>query len=318
MVDVSLILPCYNAEDYIDKCLKIILSDKLKSIEIIAINDGSKDNTIQILNSYKKKYKQLKIIDQENTGQAIARNRALDKAKGKYVMFVDVDDFLEKNAIYKMFTVAEKNNSDYVYCDYYKHYEHEDIVVSNYFSEDPKKNAILANYAPWGKLIRMDLIKETKFKFLEGKIFEDIAVMPITAAKSKNPYHIKEPLYYYNLANLNSTIRTPKYKKKYGDIFEVSDYIYTQYSNDNKLSKYNDEFEYIFLNGILRCNILLFAKYKEGLINISKLRKNVLQKFPKIQNNKYAKNEPARSRLITQLILHIPPKLLYIIKKIVN
>ena len=318
MVDVSVIIPCYNAEDYIDKCLSIILRDKLKNIEVILINDGSKDNTINILNKYKKKYKQIKVIDQENTGQAIARNRALSKAKGKYVMFVDIDDFLEENAIYKMFTTAEKNNSDYVYCDFYKHYENYDEIFRNNKTQDIKKNAILANYAPWGKLISRELIKEIGFKFLEGKIFEDIAVMPITAAKSKKPYYLAEPLYYYNLANVNSTIRTPKYKKKYEDIFEVSDYIYEQFTQDNNISKYKDEFEYIFLNGILRCNVLLFSKYKEGVVNIDKLRKNVLEKFPNIQKNKYAKEENLRTRLITQLTLHMPPKLLYIIKKIVN
>ncbi len=318
MIDVSVIIPCYNAEDYIDKCLNIILSDKLKNIEVILINDGSKDNTINKLNKYKKEYKQIKIIDQENAGQAIARNRALSKAKGKYIMFVDIDDFLEKDALYKMFTAAEKNKSDYVYCDFYKHYEKSDEVFRNNKIQDTKKNAILANYAPWGKLISRELIKEIDFKFLEGKIFEDIAVMPLTAAKSKKPYYLAEPLYYYNLANVNSTIRTPKYKKKYEDIFEVSDYIYEQFVHDNNIFKYKDEFEYIFLNGILRCNVLLFSKYKEGLINIGKLRKNVLKKFPNIQNNKYAKEENVKTRFITQLTLHLPPKLLYMIKKIVN
>ena len=117
---VSIIIPCYNSKKYIERCLNSILKDKLKEKEIILINDGSTDNTLEIIEEYSKKNKDIKIINQKNKGQSISRNNGLKEAKGKYIAFVDSDDWVEKDYFYKLYNFAEKNNSDYIYCDYYE------------------------------------------------------------------------------------------------------------------------------------------------------------------------------------------------------
>ena len=190
-MDISIIIPAYNAEPYIDKCLNTILNQTFKgNFEIIIVNDGSKDDTLKILNKYAKKYKKIKIIDQKNAGQAVARNNALKVALGKYIMFVDVDDYIDETMLDKMYSVAIKENADIVYCDYYEHYKDDDRIVHNYITEDEIKNAILANYAPWGKLYNLDFFKKSKLEFMKGKLFEDIAIVPVLAALSKKSIRV--------------------------------------------------------------------------------------------------------------------------------
>lgn len=312
---VSIIIPCYNAEKYIDKCLKSILKDKLEEKEIIIVNDGSIDNSLNILKKYSKKYNFIKIIDQKNSGQAIARNVALSKAKGEYIAFVDIDDYVEKNIFYKMYNFAKKNHYDYVYCDFYHHYENNDVIISNYHSDDINKNKVLVNFAPWGKLISRELIKKTNFKFLEGKIFEDIAIIPFLGANSENPGYINQPLYYYNLTN-QSTMRQKKYNPKYEDILYVSDYIYDLFRKNNLIEEFNDELKYIYLDSILKSGIINFSKYKESLKLIPILKKNVKSKFKNLLKNKYFLDEPLYRKFTVISTLFFPSKFLYFMKKV--
>ncbi len=315
MTTVSIIIPCYNASSYIDNCLTRILKDELENKEIILVNDGSKDNTLTILKKYQKKYKEITVIDQVNSGQAIARNKALKKATGKYIMFVDIDDYICDNAIKIMYDYAEENKCDYVFSDYYEHYKEMDKIISNYFNEDIKKNAIVANFAPWAKLIARDLIDKINFSFCEGKIFEDIAVIPHLAASSENPGYISKPLYYYNMANV-STTRDKVYQKKFEDIIFVSDYLYEKLKKDELLEKYEEEIKYIYLDGILKSGVLKFAKYKEGIKNIKVLRKNVKKKFNKLFINKYFKNETFYRKFTAWSSVYLPANILYLMKKI--
>lgn len=314
MVKVSVIIPCYNASLYLDKCLNVILNDSLKEKEIILINDGSTDNTLEIIKDYQKSHPEIVVLNQKNSGQAVARNNGLKVAKGQYIMFVDVDDFLENNAIKVMYDIAQKNNSDYVFSDYYEHYKNKEKVILNNHSLDIKKNVLLANFAPWAKLISHNLLKEINFSFCEGKIFEDIAVIPYLAFKAKNPYYLNKPLYYYNMSNL-STTRKKVYKENFVDIIFASDYLYNKFINED-IKEFTEEIKFIFLDGILKSGVLKFAKYREGLKNIKILRENVLEKFPDILNNKYYKNENFYNKFTTFASIYFPPYILFMMKKV--
>jgi glycosyltransferase involved in cell wall biosynthesis len=316
MIKVSVIIPCYNAEDYISKCLEMLFKDKLSDKEIIMINDGSKDNTLKILKEYQKDHKEIKIINQKNSGQAVARNKGLALASGEYITFVDVDDWVEENMIYELYNYANSNNSDYVYCDYYEHYSQNNKKINNYHTDDEKKNAILANFAPWGKLISKELLNKLDFKFCEGRIFEDVAVIPYLAASAKKTGYLKKSLYYYNMANTNSTTRKKAYDKRFEDMLFVSDYLYENITKNNLLEEYYKEFEYIFLDSILKSGVLKFAKYKEGIGKIKQLRENVKSKFPKLLNNKYYKKESLYRRFTAFSSVYFPAYLLYLMKRV--
>lgn len=313
---VSIIIPCYNAAKYINTCLSKILEDKLPDKEIILINDGSNDNTLKILKQFQKKHKNIIILDQKNSGQAAARNKGIEKAKGEYITFIDIDDYPENNMIFEMYNYAKNHNYDYVYCDYYEHYKDRNIFIKNHHTSDIVKDAVLANFAPWGKLISKKLIEDTDFKFCNGKIFEDIAVIPYIAAKSKNPGYLPKCLYYYNMSNTNSTTRKKEYDKRYEDMFFASDHLYELFQKDNLIEKYYEELSYIFLDGILKSGVLKFAKYKEGIPNISLLRKNVKTKFRKLLNNKYYKKDSLYRKLTAFMAYYLPPKMLYLLKRV--
>ena len=122
-IKVSVIVPVYNVEKFIDKCLNSIVNQTLKEIEIIVVNDGSPDNSQKIIDKYVKKYpEKVQSFIKENGGQGSARNLGIEKAKGEYISFVDSDDWLDLDALEKMYSLAKKDNSDIVICDMVDHY----------------------------------------------------------------------------------------------------------------------------------------------------------------------------------------------------
>lgn len=315
MIKVSMIIPCYNAMPYLDICMNSILEDELKEKEIIFINDGSKDDTLKKLQEFEKQYSNVVVMDKKNGGQASARNLGLKKAQGEFIYFLDVDDYIAKNAVKIMYEFAKKHDYDYVYSDYYEHHEDQDLQVSNHHSEDLKKDAVIANFAPWAKLISKKLIDDISFQFCEDHIFEDIAVIPHLGASSSSPGYLNKPLYYYNMAN-TSTMRKKEYDPRFEDYFYISDYIYEQFQKDHLIEPYYEELKYVYLDGILKSGVLLFAKYKEGTKHISKLRKNVKQKFSNLLDNKYYKKEPGYRKLTAMIAVYFPPILVRLAKKI--
>ena len=118
---VSIIVPAYNAENYIEKCILSLTKQTLKEIEIIVVNDGSIDNTSSILSAIANKDSRIKIINQENKKQGAARNRGLEIAQGEYIIFVDSDDEIELNYCEELYNTAQKYNADIVTTNMLKH-----------------------------------------------------------------------------------------------------------------------------------------------------------------------------------------------------
>ncbi len=121
-IKISVIIPIYNAGLYLEKCLRSIMNQSLKEIEIICVNDGSTDNSLEILKGLGKEDKRIKIINQINQGVSKARNEALKIAKGKYCLNIDSDDWVELKYLEDMYKLAEKENLDIVVSDYYEDY----------------------------------------------------------------------------------------------------------------------------------------------------------------------------------------------------
>ena len=137
-IKVSIIIPVYNVEQYLPKCLDSIINQTLKDIEIICINDGSTDNSLSILKEYASKDDRMIIIDKENKGQGIARNLGIKKAKGKYIGFVDPDDWVDIQMFEKMYNQAQKLNSEIVICDLVKYQEWNEKYTKFYFHIEAK------------------------------------------------------------------------------------------------------------------------------------------------------------------------------------
>ena len=115
MALISVIVPAYNVEDYLGECLDSIINQTFTDIEIICVNDGSVDSTLDIFNDYASRDERINVISQENKGLSGARNTGLKHAKGKYIYFMDSDDYLEVNALERMYSAAEEKSADIVF-----------------------------------------------------------------------------------------------------------------------------------------------------------------------------------------------------------
>lgn len=303
---VSIIIPVYNGIPYIDYALDKILRQTEKDFEIIVINDGSTDDSLKKLKTYEK-YPFFTLINQKNSGQGVARNKALKKAKGEYITFIDIDDYIDEKFIEKMYKKAISSNADIVYCNYYDHYKDRDVIIRN------NKGYMFANYAPWAKLYKRSFFMNANVFFAEGKLFEDIAITPVLAAMTK-PVYLNEPLYYYNKANISS-IRRKKYNKKLEDVFFAMDQLIINMKDKDLFNQYKEELEFIYLDSFLRGSVMRFADFKEGISQINVVRTKILSYFPNIKHNKYYKQSSLKDKFIYNICLNMNPKLLYNLKK---
>ena len=203
---VSIIVPVYNVELYIESCLDSLLNQTYSDYEIILINDGSTDGSIEICNKYNDK--KIKKINQTNKGVSIARNVGISYATGQYIMFVDADDMVSKNYIENLVASMEKYNTDMVICKYTKE---EDKLVNNESSQNVEGKIINANIVLesmiennlkegylWNKIFKKSIINENDLKFKDGvTVWEDLYFVMEYLSKADKICTINETLYYY-------------------------------------------------------------------------------------------------------------------------
>lgn len=218
MVKVSLIVPIYNSEDYVARCLDSLLKQTLKDIEIVCINDGSTDQSLKILEEYSKKYSQIKVYSKENGGCGEARNMGIDKAEGEYIEFVDSDDILEQDAVEKMYKQAKKYNSDLVVCGMHRIDEQTGKLLTTDMmnvkvehinvKKDGLDNLLFINPGPCNKLHKKSIFKVARFPKIP--VVDDLMLTLQYIPYIENISFVKEPLYKYKVRQ-ESGINTLEY-----------------------------------------------------------------------------------------------------------
>lgn len=248
MSKVSVIIPVYNVEKYIEKCLDSVLNQTYKNIEIVCINDCSTDNSLKILKNFSIKDKRIKIISKDkNRGISAARNTGLKHSSGKYVYFIDSDDWIDSNYIEKMVEAIEKSGTDIVLnTNIVKDFNHkqEFFKWGKYPEKLPegeflnKTDAI--NKTPcmiWCHLYRKEFLDKFNLKFQEGYIFEDEYFQHISKINTDKIFAFFGPRYYYTQRE-GSIMGTGKNRvKEYVKTFTL---IFNFYKNNNLLEKYGD------------------------------------------------------------------------------
>lgn len=201
MKKISIIVPVYNVEEYIDKCLNTLVKQTIDDYEIIVIIDGSKDNSIEIVKKYKKEYPNLiKYYETENKGLSSARNLGLSKSTGEYVGFVDSDDYVSKNMFKDLYDYAKENKYNIVACDYLKIFkDKEQNIILDIKKEDSKKDKIIKSrpYA-CNKIFKRSIFKKYSIQFPEKLIFEDIYAIYTLMLNCNEIGYLNKTLYYYN------------------------------------------------------------------------------------------------------------------------
>ncbi len=304
---VSIIVPVYNAEKYLVKCLDSLVNQTYKNCEIILINDGSIDNSLSIIKDYQKKYSNIKLINQSNKGQGQARNVGMKTATGDYIMFVDSDDYVSESIVEEL--VNKIGDNDVIVCDILKINNGKEFYFSNYseFGEN-YINLMLSHPGVFAKLYKRNVIENEIF--LENVYYEDLSFTPMVALNAKKVLYLKKALYYY-VVHENSTMHKKVFNEKIDDIFKVIDFL------KRKLKKYEDELEYLVIEHLLYSASLRFSGYPEGKTRIKKIRK-IMEEYPNWQDNKYYKKKSLKFKIITKIAYGNHYYLLKILNKIKN
>lgn len=312
-IKVSIIVPVYNAEEYLEKCLDSLVNQSLKDIEIILVNDGSKDNSENIINKYLDKYKNIKYFKNKNEGAAKSRNFGIKNATGDYVLFVDSDDWVDSEITLKLYNKAVQNNSDIVVCGAYKVVDNQNVNLQTFkkYDSDIFKNYILNCSGPCWQLIKRDLIIDNNLYFLENHFYEDIAVVPAYCLFAKKIVYLDENLYYY-LIRSGSTMNQKLYNKSLEDIFDSMNNLKQIFIKNNLYRKYYSELEYIFIKHLLHAATLRFLKFNK-YNNIDKIVKIIKKEFPNWNKNIYFKKENLKYKIVCNLIYNRRYKLLKIL-----
>jgi len=185
-MQLSIIVPVYNVEEYLEECFESIIKTDVKESEIIVIDDGSTDNSNQIIKTFQQKDPRINVIEQENAGLSSARNAGLKRASGKYVMFIDSDDLLFPETLNKAMENAKNSNSDIVVCDYFEfeelsnvRYRHDRAYLPEGVITDHEliMNKIFyldIGFSVWNKIYKRSFLKDNSLNFKEGVWFEDL------------------------------------------------------------------------------------------------------------------------------------------------
>ncbi len=200
---VSIIVPTYNVEPYIKRCIESLLCQTYTMIEILIIDDGSTDNTLSICQGYAQNDCRIKIITQEHEGQSIARNRGLDIANGEWFFFVDSDDWIDENTIENMRMLAEKNGADIICCGIQYVYDDERRMMTSgeneIYCNTEALHEMMCNHnicsVVWNKLYKAKLWEHIRFP--KGKLHEDEYITYQVLYEARKIYFTKEPYYMY-------------------------------------------------------------------------------------------------------------------------
>ena len=311
---ISVIIPVYNVSDYLKRCISSIINQTYKDLEIIIIDDGSTDESSKICDEFANSDSRVVVFHLKNNGAAAARNYGIKKATGEYLFFVDGDDFIENDTIESLLNVGD--GKDIIYCDYYRYYENGN---KDYISLIPfdfsNKSHILAMPGPVCKLIRKELFKDYKLSFLEGRRYEDIAIMPFVSALAKNVSYLKEAKYYY-YQRIGSSMNQVLYNESLNDIFFAFDNLIKKFNSNNLILIFKDEIEYLYIDHLLHAASLRFLPFDEGIDSINRIVDIIKSKYPKWHKNKYYKMHGIKYKIVCMMIYLRKYKVLKMILKI--
>ena len=288
MIKLSVIVPVYNAVDYISRCLDSLINQSLDDMEIIVIDDGSNDGTHDMLLKYKNK---IKLIEQANSGVASARNRGISCANGQYIAFVDSDDWIDKDMFYKMYNKAIENDYDCVMCNYWyvddkKKWEGVTTSYHDIITADDKKRFMVKMFPViWNKIYKKDKIKQ--FKFKDGVWAEDVEFLYRIITNIDNIGVINDRLYYYYQREVSES---RLYDKRIYDYIDNFNGIVKYYRDNNYFDIYKNELEYCYVRYLYATFVkraTFFQDKNSYKIAIDTAICNVRKNFPKYRKNKY-------------------------------
>ena len=317
MPKVSVIVPIYNVEKYLEKCINSLLSQTLEDIQIILVNDGSKDNSGNIAKEYEKNNKDRVIyVEKENGGLSDARNYGLKYATGDFIAFLDSDDYIEKNAYEEMYNKAIEENADYVECDFIWEFPNKIRVDKQYPYKNKKEMLSFVRVVAWNKLIKRQLITDNNLEFPKGLRYEDVEFTYKLIPFVNRFAYVDKPFIHYvqredSIANVQN--------ERTAEIFTVLNNVIEFYKKNNIYEEYRNELEYNYARYLLCSSLKRMCKIKDKSIrekllteswerlnlNFPNWKENVILKTVNIGKNKYMRTVNKSTYKIYSKILEI-------------
>lgn len=238
-ISVSILVPVCNVEKFLDKCLKSIIKQSLKNIEIICINDGSKDNSLKIIEFYAQKDNRIKIINKDNSGYGDSMNKGLVMAKGDYIGIVESDDFVDSNMFEVLYQYAQEYQADIVKSSFNFYWNNpEKIVYNNSFDIDKasidfevNKNKLIRSIPSiWAAIYKREWLINENIKFLDtpGASYQDMSFHFKTSCLAKSIVLLPEAYLYYRQDNPNSSVKLAGFDKVFAlhrELDEIRNFI---------------------------------------------------------------------------------------------
>ena len=296
-IEVSIVVPIYNVEKYLNRCLYSLINQAFNNIEIIALNNGSTDNSLNILKEYAEKDERIKVIDNNNLGVSEARNIGIREAKGKYIVFVDSDDWIDINMIEVLYESIDSNNCDLVMCTYVREFgDHSKEKVFNlpeqnlYVGDEVKEQLLRKLVGPvgnelanpeyldalgtvWAKMYKTSILKDKGLSFVDLKEIgsgEDTLFNIFVFNEVNKVILLNKPMYHYWRGNSNSITSRyiPNFVEKRRNYFNyMKDFIRNnELGNEYEIALNNRICTSVLGMGLLECcksnNISFFSKIR--------------------------------------------------------
>lgn len=294
MKKVSVIVPVYNVEKYIDRCLDSLVNQTLEDIEIIVVNDGTRDNSQKIIDEYVKKYpKKVFSFIKENGGLSSARNYGIEKAKGEYIGFVDSDDYVEYDMYEQLYNKAQKTNADVVCSQityrYNRYAEKRKFNHLEYFgksvSKEPRVLIEAKSYA-WNKIYKRDLWKNHEFP---NQYYEDSAVIYNVLYEANKIECVNIPLYNY-IKEREGAITT-EVSNKIFDMFKSCDSILNYYKEKEDYNSIKDVIDEVCIRHLIIRLLYIYESKNRKLTwkYYNETKKYLKNNIPNYKKNNYLK-----------------------------
>ena len=287
MIEVSVVVPIYNAGKKLEKCIKSILNQTFTNFELILVNDGSTDNSINICKKYELKDNRVRVIDKKNEGSIATRNRGVMEASGDYIMFVDADDYIATTAIEKLYIDAKDKDLDIIVCNTYKvlgdraiikqinnsHYFKNDKIYEGNDIKDKLAEAYLHGHpfpaSIHSKLYKRELLLSSgkyldRIKFLGDDMYYNLEMF----LKAQKVKVIREPLYYYRTGGFTSRYM-PHHFYDIVNGYEIQKEVIEEYYIDTKVERYKGI-------SIMLLNSLRTSLYNVINSNLKEKRKQII------------------------------------------
>lgn len=282
---ISIIVPVYNTQDYLDKCLTSIINQTYKNIEIIIIDDGSTDNSKEIIEKYMNNDNRILYYYQKNSGVGIARNKGIDLSRGNYITFIDSDDYINEKYIEKMYKAIKPDDAFSICGTINVSYDGQEKTVN----VNKKLVDTFRGIAQYRRFINKRILLESQIKFSDVKICEDLEFYSKLMIYSEMKYSIVDESLYYYVQRKNSLIHT--YEKNQEDTLKAVNNIIAFCKDNNRYETYKNELEYLYIAHVIggyAKRIILSGISEE---EFKKIISKIIIKFPNWYNNKYINNK---------------------------